>query len=840
MGISTRPAVWVAGGLLVSVALLLKPFSVSLLGEVSPEAEGDSDEAPLPNWAAGRQSEAERPATTALSPVSTADHWEETGDADGKIRLTQETRALATQDAQLSSGGRVSARARGVSSNLFGAGKKTSTSLLSSTRARKAKRASAAVVLGLEAKSRATTDAGDLLTKSAAGIGVARQKRTPIITDTRVRGSGAGKQVANGSYWVPARLDLDTLMSKIDSGLVDDMIVIKGPYSALYGPGYNFTDIRLRATPRYMDGYKTTGTSSLEYKTNGEQWYGRQTFEGGDAHYGYRVSYGQRTGSDYKTGGNTSRLPSSYQSGDLEFAFGFDPAADQRFEFHYMRLDQNDVEFPGMVFDMDYLNTNSWEVEYVIENQSAFDILTMEAWYNLTRFQGDTFAAGKRRQIPSLAANLFPFDGSGDVANIDMAIANGTGTGAAITDVWALSTGFSSIAQWGEEDAPQLSLGVDLRVIERELNDVEFLRPTESNNFPVPPSHSANPGLLGEYEVPIDESWTLRTGGRLDWVLTDAQDNVPGVGTTTGNAMTGFTGTPQSISDRLQTDSLDRHFSLVSLFVNLDKQFDQNLTASVGFGVSQRAPNLTELYAAGPFVNLLQSGLTTLTGDPELEKESLRQIDVSLDADYGAVRGNLSGFHAWIDNYITFDGVPLPENQIGQKNNRVIFVNTDRATLTGFEASTEIDLNDQLTAFTLMSYTEGRDHSRRTPSRIRGTGDRSDSATNKEPLPSIPPFEARFGIRYHSLPEVLPWAIELSGRMVDNQDRFASSLNERATPGFTTWDLRAFWQARENIAITIGVENFTDKYYREHLDYRAGNGVFQPGINAYFGTEVTY
>ena len=213
---------------------------------------------------------------------------------------------------------------------------------------------------------------------------------------------------------------------------------------------------------------------------------------------------------------------------------------------------------------------------------------------------------------------------------------------------------------------------------------------------------------------------------------------------------------------------------------------------------------------------------------------------MSLDADYGVVRGNLSGFHAWIDNYITFDGVPLPENQIGQKNNRVIFVNTDRATLAGFEASTEIDLNDQLTAFTLMSYTEGRDHSRRTPSRIRGTGNRSDSATNKEPLPSIPPFEARFGVRYHSLPEVLPWAIELSGRMVDNQDRFASSLNERATPGFTTWDLRAFWQARENIAITIGVENFTDKYYREHLDYRAGNGVFQPGINAYFGTEVTY
>jgi hypothetical protein len=35
-----------------------------------------------------------------------------------------------------------------------------------------------------------------------------------------------------------------------------------------------------------------------------------------------------------------------------------------------------------------------------------------------------------------------------------------------------------------------------------------------------------------------------------------------------------------------------------------------------------------------------------------------------------------------------------------------------------------------------------------------------------------------------------------------------------------------------------GVENFTDKQYLEHLDLRTG--VFQPGINYYFGSELTY
>jgi iron complex outermembrane recepter protein len=40
--------------------------------------------------------------------------------------------------------------------------------------------------------------------------------------------------------------------------------------------------------------------------------------------------------------------------------------------------------------------------------------------------------------------------------------------------------------------------------------------------------------------------------------------------------------------------------------------------------------------------------------------------------------------------------------------------------------------------------------------------------------------------------------------------------------------------------LIAGVENFTDDFYREHLDYRTGRGVNQPGVNFYFSTELTY
>ncbi len=84
-------------------------------------------------------------------------------------------------------------------------------------------------ILGSESKARSTSDLGSLLGESANSRGVATQKRNPIVTDPRVRGSRVGQLNASGSYWVPARADLDTMLSKIDSRLIDRVDVVKGP-----------------------------------------------------------------------------------------------------------------------------------------------------------------------------------------------------------------------------------------------------------------------------------------------------------------------------------------------------------------------------------------------------------------------------------------------------------------------------------------------------------------------------------------------------------------------------------------------------------------------------------
>ena len=122
-------------------------------------------------------------------------------------------------------------------SAVFSASRDEVLTQLSSARRSRASAPSSDAVLGLQSEALAATDAGSLLGKSNAVLGLAVERRTPIVTDTLARGRRVGQQAASGSFWFPARQDLDTMLSKIDSRIISDIIVIKGPYSALHGPG---------------------------------------------------------------------------------------------------------------------------------------------------------------------------------------------------------------------------------------------------------------------------------------------------------------------------------------------------------------------------------------------------------------------------------------------------------------------------------------------------------------------------------------------------------------------------------------------------------------------------
>ena len=693
------------------------------------------------------------------------------------------------------------------------------------------------VVRGTEAITRASSDGGSLLGKSNATNGVTAQRRTPVITDLRIRGARSGQILASGSYYAPARVDLDTMLSKFDSRMIDTITVIKGPYSVRNGPGFKFLDVDLMGSPRYADGFQSNSTTGLQYLTNGEQWYGRQSVQAGASDWGVRFDYGHRTGSNYEagrafgtTGGFISReLPSSYNSRYMNFAYGKDIDESSSIEFSYLRLDQTGIEFPGLIFDINFLVTDGFDFDYELTDLEISDSFKINGWYNRTRFAGDTRGIGKNLQIPTLVDSLL--------------------SGYAITDVDGMSTGYRAEWTWDDSDESTFSLGTDLIFLTAQLNDIEpefepeFIEDGDLFNFPIPDSYSRDVGFFIERNRQLSPTWETTAGARVDLVQTDAASiNSGEVPNTEFGVIDSFNYTD---------DELRRQFTTWAIFLNTEKQLSETHTVSFGAGHAQRPPNLTELYADQSFIGSLQPGFTAVIGDPLLKPERLTQIDVGVASDYGRLQVEVNGFHAWINDYIIFEdleGLDAPGEQI----QFAAYGNTDLATLVGGECSLEFQLTEVCTAFGMLSYVAGQDHTRNEPTQqsIRGASGgvfhfhgnefRSDVDLEEEPLAGIPPMTSLLGLRWQSQEVDNVWGTEISMRIVSGQDRIASSLFESETPGFNTWDVRAFRYLTPNYLLTAGVENFANRFYREHLDFRVGRGVYQPGRTFFFGSELSY
>lgn len=720
-----------------------------------------------------------------------------------------------------------------LAARLFGSPSRNR-SLLGANRRSSASAPGSSVVLGSESKGRKTTDVGSLLGRSTGALGIASERRSPIVNDVRVRGSQVGQLLASGSYWFPVRQDLDTLLSKIDSSIIDDVIVIKGPYSSKYGPGYSFVDFELATSPRYENGFESHGSTTLNYSTNGEQWYGRQSFWGGDADYGYRVGYGIRSGVDYETG-DGERLPSGYKSGNLDVAVGFDLDEASSLEFSYLRLDQADVQIPNQVNTIEDLQTDSWEVIYKDTDLEAADVFIAETWYNTTSLDGNAQDSGKRSQIPLLDETLFAKTSTG----------------------WNASTGFNLAMTWIEGEGSEVTAGVDMRYLQQQYDErtqwalfdpswmVGDPLPTgpvadvsQNTNYPLPRAQQINPGLYLESVDQVTDRLVIRCGGRLDLVHSNADSSTvrPNV---FGESVEVFVGGRDGI--------FRQDFRLGQAFITGDYVVNENVKMTGGAGFGMRAPSMGELYSSGFYSSITpQWVLTSSFGNPSLNPEQRSQIDLGMEADFGSFRGGLNGYHAWIKDYIALDRIGFVREPGGGDVVAPAFAytNSELVTLAGFEGYGEYDVSDWLSTFATISYTEGRDHTRRDSNYVYsgvvfGAPGRSNSADEEAPLNGIFPLEARAGLRLTE-PQEGNWGAEFSARIVDNQDRIATNLLETPTAGFTTYDLRGFLQVADGVLFVAGIENLTDKNYQEHFDARNVTQVRQPGANYYFGTEFVY
>ena len=113
------------------------------------------------------------------------------------------------------------------------------------------------------------TDLSSQMAQSSGNTSVEVQERSSVSFDPHIRGYKWGQIYADadGAYWTPARLDMDTMLSKIDPSMIQSVEVIPGPYGVRYGPGLAFIDVNRSPTRAAIASSRNSTRSSTSAAT---------------------------------------------------------------------------------------------------------------------------------------------------------------------------------------------------------------------------------------------------------------------------------------------------------------------------------------------------------------------------------------------------------------------------------------------------------------------------------------------------------------------------------------------------------------------------------------------
>lgn len=251
---------------------------------------------------------------------------------------------------------------------------------------------------------------------------------------------------------------------------------------------------------------------------------------------------------------------------------------------------------------------------------------------------------------------------------------------------------------------------------------------------------------------------------------------------------------------------------------NATYQLSNEWTLFGGIKQGFRAPNVNDLSG-----NIsARSGIIAL-GNEDLEPE--RTLTYELGARGGSDRFGFEGavFYTSLDQII--NGVP----QNADTNNTITTNDGD-----GFITGVELEANYQLTdAWALSGFFTYQYGDTETSLFLGGPSD-------TQPVSRLSPLRGSLALRYQE-PDSSWWA-EVRGIAAGRANRLSEGdrddterIPPGGTPAYIIANITAGWQAAENLAFTLALENLTDEDYRIH-----GSGLNESGFNAILTTRLTW
>jgi len=328
---------------------------------------------------------------------------------------------------------------------------------------------------------------------------------------------------------------------------------------------------------------------------------------------------------------------------------------------------------------------------------------------------------------------------------------------------------------------------------------------SDTNPIQGPVADEASYDLLGAYvqdEVRASDRFDLILGARANYARVNAgrvQDPVTGFPTSTADEWTSLVGSARVV------------FRLLPEHVNLFG------------GVSQgfRAPNLSDL-------TRFDTARTNEFETPAfgLDPEEFVAFEIGVKTDYENWRAEVAYFHTLIDDMI----VRVPTGRRVAGNAEVTKRNVGDGYVQGIEAGTSLRFHPQWTVFGNVTWTDGE----------VDTFPTSFPRSRREPLSRLMPLTGQVGLRWDHPKEPL-W-IEGVALVGDSQTRLStrdradtSRIPPGGTPSYTVFSLRSGWRIRDNVSLTVALENITDENYRIH-----GSGQNEPGRSLNVGLAVSF
>jgi len=321
---------------------------------------------------------------------------------------------------------------------------------------------------------------------------------------------------------------------------------------------------------------------------------------------------------------------------------------------------------------------------------------------------------------------------------------------------------------------------------------------------PLPVSYYRSIGIYLQDELNLHKKLSVTIGGRYDKINVENEKTLNPLYQIVNGKRNDTPPNQTVLWDKIRTQN-NSWSSNLGILYHISDIFDVTLS----LGKSFRSPFLEERYK---YIDL---GNVVKIGNPFLRPEKGLFSDAGIRMGYGNVSfvGNL--FYNKLKNLV----IETPTTFEGR--HALVNSNIGKAELYGFDFETMYTLSKHLHIFTNFAFVHGQD------------------TYNHVPLPLISPLNGKLGLSGNLFKY---FDYEISVSIFAKQDRIAEW--EYNTPGYTYIDLYISTISLKILSLEsrlyLGVENLSDRAYRNHLSTNRGKVTIEPGRNFNFRWQIGY